>query len=128
MPMPIVYVAGKFRGKTPWDVHLNVTHAETFALAVALLGASPLCPHANTAHFDKQLDDKFWLDATARLLEVSDAIVLIPGWRDSAGARNERDLADKWKKPIFYLDGFEAAKVDQNDDYGTFARWVQKQR
>lgn len=72
--MKVVYVAGKFRGKTPWEVHCNVQRAEAAALAVAEAGAMPMVPHKNTEHYDKLLTDHFWLDGTMELLRRCDAI------------------------------------------------------
>lgn len=125
--MPIVYVAGPFRGKTSWDIAENVRHAERFGLVVARLGAMPLIPHANTALFHGQLDDQFWLDGTLRLLEVSDAIAMIPRWRDSSGARAEREWFEKWGRGerIFYLDAGPVERVETNDDHGRLRAWVE---
>ena len=89
----IVYIAGKFRGPTPWDVEQNVRRAEEAALEVAKHGAMPLCPHANTRFFDGQCSDAFWLDGTLELLKRCDAIMLVSNWRDSAGARAEMEFA-----------------------------------
>jgi hypothetical protein len=96
MRLPLIYIAGPFRGPTAWDVEQNVRHAEEFGLEVARLGAMPVIPHANTRFFHGQLDDQFWLDGTLRLLEVSDAMVLIPGWTRSTGARGEKAKFEEW--------------------------------
>ena len=103
-PIPIVYVAGPFRGATTWDVETNVRRAETLALVVARAGAMPLCPHMNTRFFDGQLDDTFWLEGTLELLRRCDAIVLTANWRTSAGARGEKAVAEALKLPVFYED------------------------
>ena len=72
--MKVVYIAGKFRGPTAWDIAENVRAAERAGLEVAKLGAMPLIPHANTAHFHGQCTDEFWIEGTLELLERSDAI------------------------------------------------------
>ena len=100
--VPVVYVAGRFRGATPWDVEQNVRAAETVALAVAKAGAMPLCPHAMTRFFDRQLDDQFWLDGTLALLARCDAVVLVPGWEASTGARGEVEHAEAHGIPVLY--------------------------
>lgn len=89
-PIPLVYVAGPFRGKTTWDIEKNVRHAEEYGLEVARLGGMPVIPHANTRFFHGQGDDQMWLNGTMRLMEVCDAMVLIPGWERSTGATAER--------------------------------------
>ena len=50
--MKLVYIAGPFRAPTPWGIEENVRHAERHAFEIAKLGAMPVCPHANTRHFD----------------------------------------------------------------------------
>lgn len=99
--MKVVYIAGKYRGANAWEVRQNVVHAERWAYRVAQLGHMPLCPHTNTAHFDGTMTVQFWLDGTMELLRRSDHVLLIPGWEDSEGARdNEYPEAQRLGKPI----------------------------
>jgi hypothetical protein len=105
----VVYVAGPFRGPTPWDVAENVRQAERLGLEVARLGAMPLIPHANTSLFDGQLSAKFWLDGTLELLRRSDAMILTPDWEQSSGARAEFKDALERRQPVFYTLGELAA-------------------
>jgi hypothetical protein len=98
----VIYIAGRFRGKTPWDVEQNVRKAEAFSLEVAHMGGMPLCPHANTRFFDGQLDDQFWIEGTAELLRRCDAIALVPGnWLGSVGTAGEIKIAEDRRMPIF---------------------------
>lgn len=99
--MKVIYIAGPFRGRTAWEVEKNIRNAETVALAVWKAGAVALCPHTNTRFFDGEGSDLMWLNGTAELLRRSDAILLIPGWRSSAGARMEYELAGDIGKSIF---------------------------
>ncbi len=39
----LVYVAGPFRARSPWEVERNVRAAETATLALASMGAVPVC-------------------------------------------------------------------------------------
>jgi len=100
--VPIVYVAGRFRGPTAWDIEKNVRAAEEMALMVAQAGAMPLCPHANTRFFHGQLTDEFWLEGTLVLLACCDAVVLVPGWEGSVGTRAEIEFAEKHGIPVLY--------------------------
>jgi hypothetical protein len=100
--MKVVYIAGKFRGLTTWDVEENVRRAERVGFEVALLGASPLIPHANTRVFAGTLNDAYWLEATAALLRKSDAALFIRGWESSVGARGEHEEAQRLDIPCFY--------------------------
>lgn len=106
--MKIVYVAGKFRGKTAWDVAENVRAAERVGYQVALAGAMPLIPHANTAHFDGTLTAGFWLNGTMALLLRCDAVMMVAGWPDSAGSIAERDVAKTIGLPVFDAGDYQA--------------------
>lgn len=100
--MPVVYIAGKFRGANAWQIENNVRRAEEMALDVCKLGVSPLCPHANTRFFHGALPDQFFLDSTLALLAKCDACIMLPDWDASAGARIERAWAMEHGIPVFY--------------------------
>lgn len=101
MPMRKVYIAGPFRGATPWAVECNVREAEVLALQVAQLGAVPVCPHTMTRFFDKTLPDQFWIEATLELLRMCQAVVFTPRWESSSGARGEEVEARRLGLPRF---------------------------
>ena len=114
--MKVVYIAGRFRGPTAWDVAQNVRLAEAAGLEVAKLGAMPLIPHANTALFNGQLTEEFWVKGTAQLLRRCDGLfVFDPLDVDrSAGTKAEVDLAEELHMPAFF--GHEAL--------GDLGRWA----
>ena len=125
--MPVVYIAGPFRGPTDWDRAENVRHAQRFGLAVARLGGMPLIPHANTAlFFGHGSEEDLWIPGTKRLAEVSDAMVMIPGWERSAGARGERDAFVDWgrKDRIFYLDNYPIDRVAEASEHDRLRTWI----
>lgn len=100
--MRVVYTAGRFRGKTPWDVAQNVRRAEVAALEVARSGAMPLCPQANTSLFDGQLAGWFWVDGTLELMRRCDAVyVFDEQWRKSEGTVGEILEAISLSLPVF---------------------------
>ena len=99
--MPIIYVAGPFRGPTAWAIAENVRAAEQVGYEVARLGACPLIPHANTANFHGTMTDQFWLDATMALLRKADAVVLMETWKSSKGATAENAEAHRLSIPVF---------------------------
>lgn len=105
--MKVVYVAGPFRGLTPWDVEKNIRRAEELALRVANAGAMPLCPHTMTRYFDKQCNDSFWLEGTLELLRRCDAMVMTDDWERSSGTRGERNEARGLGLPIFIEERFD---------------------
>lgn len=99
--MHVVYIAGPFRARTAWGIAENIRVAERLGLEVAKLGMMPLIPHANTAHFQGELPDKFFLDGTMELLRRCDAVMLTPNWATSSGARDEVDEAERLGIPVF---------------------------
>ena len=99
--LPVVYIAGKYRARTPWRVLANVRAAQEVALSVWKLGAVALCPHSNTGLFDGEAPDEVWLQGDIELLRRCDAVLMVEGWRDSAGARAEYDVALAQGMPVF---------------------------
>jgi nucleoside 2-deoxyribosyltransferase len=99
--MKVIYIAGKYRGPTPWAVEQNIRAAEEVAARVIQAGMMPLCPHKNTAHMEGLADDQFFLAGTLELMRRCDAVLLVPNWRDSAGARAEAAEAERMGLPVF---------------------------
>ena len=99
--MKVVYIAGKYRGKTPWEVEQNIRAAEDVGAKVIAAGHMPLIPHANTRHMEGLADDAFFLAGTMELLRRCDAVVLVPGWSTSVGAKAEVVEAQRLDLPVF---------------------------
>lgn len=103
--MPVIYIAGPFRGANAWEVEQNIRRAESLAFQVAQLGAMPLCPHTNTRYFDGTLTGEFWLEGTLELLRRCDAVLFTPCWLRSSGARGEHAEAERLGLPCFMTIG-----------------------
>ena len=99
--MKLIYVAGKYRGATPWDVEWNIRAAEELGLEVARLGAIPLIVHTQYRFFQGQLPDEFWIEGTLEQMRRCDGAIFLPNWRESTGARGERDECLRLKIEIF---------------------------
>jgi len=119
--IPLIYVAGPYRGKTAADVECNIVLARTMGMRIAKLGAYPVIPHSNTSHFDGLAPDEVFLEGTMRLMESCDAVVVLPGWKDSTGTMDEMARAKDLGKVMFIADGPNAA-----DDLKTFVAFVVK--
>lgn len=100
--MRLVYVAGPFRSLTPEGVEDNIRRAEAIGLEVARLGASPVIPHANTRSLHNHIDEGFMLEATLELMRRCDALVLVEGWSESQGTRDEMCEAHFLGLPVFH--------------------------
>lgn len=100
---PLIYVAGPYRAASREAVAQNIDAARQIGAAAAAIGWYPVIPHANTAHMELNLqhDDEFWLRGTLELMTRCDAVVLVPGWQNSAGTLGEIAKADSMQLPIF---------------------------
>lgn len=107
--MRVIYIAGKFRGSSSWDMEQNVRAAETLALEVWKLGAAALCPHANTRFFHGAAPDAVWLDGDIEMLNRCDALLTVDHWTHSAGATAEVSHAVSRGIPVFQSLGDLAA-------------------
>ena len=89
----LVYVAGKYRGKTEYDVWSNIQTADYYGAELIKRGYFPVVPHKNTAGYGGLQDDQFFLDGTMEMLKRCDYIYLLPDWESSEGARLEKEEA-----------------------------------
>lgn len=117
---PLIYVAGPYRAATRDDIARNIDAARVVGISAAALGWFPVIPHANTAHMELALPglgDDFWLAGTLEMMERCDAVVLVPGWENSAGTLGEIARADELRIPIFRtLDTLPSARA--------FIEWI----
>lgn len=93
--MPLIYIAGPFRAANGLDLHRNICEAEALGYRVAELGAVPVIPHTMYRHFDRTLDDQFWLNGTLELLRPCHAAVFSARWTSSAGSRGEHRFCEQ---------------------------------
>lgn len=94
VPMKVCYLAMPYRDpRGAWYVEQNIRAAEEIALHLWREGYAVICPHKNGAHFEGALPDECLLAGDLAILEKCDVLVLGPGWRESAGARQEYEHA-----------------------------------
>jgi hypothetical protein len=131
---PRIYVAGPFRGETPWIVESNVRRAEEVGLRVAKLGAIPVIPHTMYRFYQGSWSDEFWDEATLSLLHTCQAMVVDRPHAevlDSAGTLREIEDCHANKRFYFYDDDMDklklwiteqqrAAKIVNSSLYGKF--------
>ena len=144
--LPHVYVAGPLRPSvalraTGSDhvnrlaVEVNVRAAAVWAARLVELGCVPVLPHAigwltdeaaRTHGFVRGSDTdaaSFWPTATRQMLTDCDAILMVPGWQDSVGSREELAHAGVLGLPCYIPDGNPAQ--DQGE---RLAAWVEALR
>jgi len=110
-PRKILYISGPFSsapaGYDPLHAtEHNINEASRYALMAARRGWVPFCPHKNTAGFQHtDIPYEFWIEACLEFVRRSDAILMIPGWESSPGAKRECALATLIGKPVYYFMG-----------------------
>jgi len=88
----VAYIAGPYssnsNGKT---IEENLEIARDIAVELWSNGIVALCPHMNTAGFEKlcNLKNKDYVDGDLLLVEQCDMMVLTPDWYTSKGAIRE---------------------------------------
>lgn len=100
--MQLVYIAGAYRGSSAWQTEQNIRQAELCGLEVAEMGAMPVIPHTMTRYFDGTVTHQFWLAGTLELMRRCDALLIVPGWENSAGTKAEIAEAERLRIPVFY--------------------------
>src|SRR5947207_11192639 len=102
--MRVIYVAGKLSGPNNFEIARNVAAAEDVGLRVAQFGAMPLSPHSNTGlKFFGTITEDFWYEGTLELLRRCDAVIMVPGYESSRGARAECEEAHRLNLPVFFV-------------------------
>lgn len=122
--MKVIYIAGRYRGPNAWAVEQNIRAAEEVAARVWAMGHVALCPHANARHMDGVASDEVFLAGTLELMRRCDAVLLVPNWRDSEGARAEVAEADRLGIPVFGRDADSPVNEAAFDD---LAKWITMQ-
>ena len=99
----LAYVAGPYRSKLGrLGILINIMRARKIARLLWKQGYAVICPHSNSAFMScKGIPEFHFLHGCLTILERCDAVVLLPGWEKSEGAREELQLAYNLKKEIY---------------------------
>jgi len=107
----IVYVAGPYRARNKWFKQLqvirNIWRAREVAKMLWHQGHTALCPHSNSGLFSGDVaPDHVFIDGYLELLELCDAMVLLPGWQQSDGVWQELSHARKHGIAVYTLENW----------------------
>lgn len=101
--VPVIYLAGPYRGKTGWEVEANIHSAKHFGYLILRMGACAITPHTMFSGCNNGNLLPYLVLAVERSLVLKcDAIFMLPGWTDSLGSIQERYLAKQNNIPILY--------------------------
>ena len=91
------YIAGPYSAPTVDEIDANIYTAWEASIEVANKGWFPICPHQNTAKFDRFCDQpyEFYIEGDLELIRriQPDAMVMVGDYMSSQGAVIEMALA-----------------------------------
>ena len=102
----LVYLAGPIRPKGDQTLESNINNAKSIALELWKKDYTVISPHANSdlpiSLADKEVEALRWLNGDLDIIARCDAVVVLPGWEESAGTKGEIEFAKERNIPITY--------------------------
>lgn len=114
----VLYIAGAYKAPTFTETDRHIARARGVAAAVWRAGHAAICPHMNTAHFDRfvpDIPDEAYLAGYLDVLDRCDGVVVVPGSEDSGGTRDEIDRAHTQGKPVWYYPDLPPVAPDREE-------------
>ena len=99
--MKVIYIAGKYRDKYPYQIQYHIDCAKELAMQVWKAGDAAICPHLNSAHFEGLNTEQHFIDGTLELMRRCDAVLLVPDWGTSEGTLGEIAEAERLGIPVY---------------------------
>lgn len=98
----VIYIAGPYRGETPWMVEQNIRRAELASKHLWGMGVANVCPHTMGRFFDKEIPDEHILKGMIAIMLRCDAVLVVGNWRKSQGTMAEMTRAEEHGLPVFH--------------------------
>ena len=115
--MKVLYIAGPYDHQDPiHGIQENIINASRVALEYWRQGWAVICPHMNTAgfHHVKDIPPETWIQGDLEILARCDAILMIPGWTKSSGAKAERDYAlEHGIEVLYYPESGQKGEINE---------------
>jgi hypothetical protein len=103
--MKRVYVAGAYSADNVLDVLRNIGRGEEYCALLFTLGFAPFCPWHDKSYvmlnWTRDFTVEQFYEYSIAWLKVSDAVLLVPGWKTSKGTLKEIEIAQELGIPIF---------------------------
>ena len=96
----VLYLGGPMSG---YD-NFNYAQFNNVAKVLRSMGFTVINP-AETAGGDQSLPHSKYMEIDLNYIRTVDAVIFLPGWRQSRGAKIEAVVASAYDKPIFEFDG-----------------------
>ncbi len=107
----IIYISGKY---TTGDINENIAEARKVAIQLWGNGFTVICPHLNTANFEKDCKATYddYIKGDLDILTKCDVILMLPSWNESNGAKIEMEYALDNNIPVFIWVNIHKFKKD----------------
>lgn len=115
--MMLVYIAGCYNSKDGYNgIEKNIREAEKYAIELANNEIGFICPHLNSNHFEvkAKANEDFYYKQDIELLKCCDAMLVIPGWKNSIGVKKEIKYAKKCGIVVYYIESVNGIKKLKN--------------
>lgn len=99
----LIYVAGPYSEYAGFTVEQNIKDAKEISARLWERGHAVICPHMNTAFFEKEANVTYdqYMAGDFAMVRRCDAMVMTPRWENSRGARMEYEYAKSLGIPVY---------------------------
>jgi len=109
--MKKVYVAGAYSSDNVLGVLNNIREGIRVSTEILLAGYAPFCPWLDhqfvlALREGEHIPVRAFQENSIAWLEVSDVMVLVPGWENSHGTRAEIEIARTLNIPVYTYEDF----------------------